>query len=154
MKPDLDSVLCMSAAKISRQKIRRHYKAWRSLQGLPERCDNQNCRFFSAPLLWNDWPLPLILDHQSGNASDNRPDNLRFLCPNCDSQNVLTRGGANADRIKRQTTGSYSVHNRDGTQDAYVNGAKIGQQVSIQQGILTPVVTYPDVPDSGAKSDA
>jgi 5-methylcytosine-specific restriction endonuclease McrA len=41
-----------------------------------------------------------MLDHISGNPRDNSPENLRFLCPNCDSQNHETKGGANAGRIK------------------------------------------------------
>ena len=35
---------------------------------------------------WMDKPLPLILDHINGANNDNRLENLRFVCSNCDSQ--------------------------------------------------------------------
>jgi 5-methylcytosine-specific restriction endonuclease McrA len=35
---------------------------------------------------WNNKPLPLILDHINGVNDDNRIENLRFVCSNCDSQ--------------------------------------------------------------------
>ena len=35
---------------------------------------------------WNNKPLTLTLDHINGNRTDNRLENLRYLCPNCDKQ--------------------------------------------------------------------
>jgi hypothetical protein len=35
---------------------------------------------------WQNKPISLELDHISGNWSDNSPNNLRLLCPNCHSQ--------------------------------------------------------------------
>jgi len=35
---------------------------------------------------WNKKKLTLHLDHINGDSSDNRIENLRFLCPNCHSQ--------------------------------------------------------------------
>lgn len=35
---------------------------------------------------WNGKEMPLILDHINGVNNDNRIENLRFVCSNCDSQ--------------------------------------------------------------------
>jgi len=35
---------------------------------------------------WKNKPLSLQLDHKNGNRTDNRIENLRYLCPNCHSQ--------------------------------------------------------------------
>ena len=35
---------------------------------------------------WNGMELHFILDHFDGDASNNDEDNLRLICPNCDSQ--------------------------------------------------------------------
>jgi hypothetical protein len=35
---------------------------------------------------WNGKPMPLIMDHINGKNNDNRLENLRFVCSNCDSQ--------------------------------------------------------------------
>ena len=35
---------------------------------------------------WNNQPLTLILDHINGHNHDNRLENLRWVCPNCNQQ--------------------------------------------------------------------
>ncbi len=112
-------VLAYSIEKCSRSTVRRFYLEWRRSQGLPEGCDNQQCRYFTAPLEWNGKPLPLILDHTDGNSKNNSPSNLRLLCPNCDAQ-LMTRGGRNRGRIQNVTAGGYEVAHRDGRRDANV----------------------------------
>lgn len=94
---------------------KKQYLAWRSAQQppVPERCDNPSCYFFSAPLIWNGAPLALILEHTNGVNTDNRASNLRLLCPNCDSQNTVTRGGANAGRVVKNG-GGFALVERDG----------------------------------------
>ncbi len=44
------------------------------------------CAICGCPPVWNDKPMVLRLDHISGDSSDHRLQNLRFVCPNCDSQ--------------------------------------------------------------------
>lgn len=45
--------------------------------------------------IWNDKPLVLVLDHINGIPNDNRLENLRFLCPNCNSQTETFAGKNN-----------------------------------------------------------
>ena len=118
-------MLRMTETVPHRDTIRCQYLRWRGDHGIPLRCDITECFFHRAPLVWNGQEMKPILDHMSGNAADNRVENLRLLCPNCDSQQTDTRGGANAGRIKRLGDGSYTAANRDGTTDAYVRGASL-----------------------------
>lgn len=48
----------------------------------------------------NGKPLVFILDHIDGHAANNRRDNLRCVCPNCDSQlDTYKSKNKNGDRI-------------------------------------------------------
>ena len=44
------------------------------------------CQLCGIGPVWNAKPMPLILDHINGVNNDNRIENLRFVCSNCDSQ--------------------------------------------------------------------
>lgn len=44
------------------------------------------CSICGQPPEWNGQPLTLILDHISGEHSDSRLENLRWVCPNCNQQ--------------------------------------------------------------------
>ena len=96
----------------SQATVKKYYLRWREQQAppLPQRCDNPKCQFRTAPLIWNGKPLKLTLDHIDGNNTDNRPEMLRLLCPNCESQ-LPTRGGGNKGRIEKSTGGFAKVSN-------------------------------------------
>ncbi len=47
---------------------------------------NGKCDICHAEAIHNKKPLKFILDHVDGDCTNNTPDNLRFICPNCDSQ--------------------------------------------------------------------
>lgn len=46
----------------------------------------QYCAICNLPTQWNGKSLTLRLDHINGVHNDNRLENLRWVCPNCDSQ--------------------------------------------------------------------
>ncbi len=124
-----DDVLCYRAGTRRGEIVRRHYYHWRQQQNpaLPERCDNDRCRFHTEPLVWNGKPLKPILDHKNGVNTDNRAKNLQLLCPNCDSQNHETRGGANKGRTEKDLGGLARIdRNR---KRHYVLPAKPGRYV-------------------------
>ncbi|MDT0426153.1 HNH endonuclease signature motif containing protein [Streptomyces salyersiae] len=58
--------------------------------GVPDRCDGCG----SDPV-WRGDPITLEIDHINGDWSDDRPENLRLLCPNCHAvTSTWCRGGA------------------------------------------------------------
>ncbi|MFI8822294.1 HNH endonuclease [Streptomyces sp. NPDC053431] len=69
--------------RVPGQRLRRHLL----LRGVEERC--AEC---GTGLEWNGKPLQLEVDHISAEWWDNRPENLRFLCPNCHSVTDTYRG--------------------------------------------------------------
>lgn len=53
------------------------------------------CAMCGNPGIWNDESLVLQLEHINGHNSDNRLENLCFLCPNCHSQTPTYAGRKN-----------------------------------------------------------
>ncbi|MFD0805488.1 HNH endonuclease signature motif containing protein [Nocardioides caeni] len=67
------------------------------------------CEVCGLAELWNDRPLVLVLDHIDGDAANNHRDNLRMVCPNCDSQlptfKSRNRGKGRHSRRQRYANG-------------------------------------------------
>jgi len=110
-----EDVLRYTREKVPQRTVFAHYISWRKDKRIPYRCDELTCVFHTQPLMWNGKPLTPILDHANGNNSDNRVKNLRFLCPNCDSQ-LATRGGANKGRVEK-SEGGFALLSKDGRRD-------------------------------------
>lgn len=58
------------------------------------------CAICRISAIWQSHPLTLIVDHIDGNAGNNLPNNLRLLCPNCNSQ-TPTFSGRNKGRGRK-----------------------------------------------------
>lgn len=67
------------------------------------------CAVCGGAAEWQDLPLQFVLDHIDGDASNNHRDNLRLVCPNCDSQlptfKARNRGNGRAWRKQRYADG-------------------------------------------------
>lgn len=57
------------------------------------------CELCGQDEIWKDKKMSLILDHINGNHSDNRIENLRIVCPNCNAT-LDTHCGKNITRRK------------------------------------------------------
>lgn len=47
---------------------------------------NHKCAIYGIPDTWNGKKLIFVLDHIDGDSSNHNRNNLRLVCPNCDSQ--------------------------------------------------------------------
>ena len=67
------------------------------------------CAICACSTTWNGSALVFVLDHIDGDASNNRRENLRLVCPNCDSQlptyKARNRGKGRAWRRQRYADG-------------------------------------------------
>ena len=81
-KIDLKDMFCENSF-VARHSVRRYLMGDPKFVHQCELCDNKE---------WNNEPIPLVLDHINGVRNDNRRENLRFICPNCDAQTDTYKG--------------------------------------------------------------
>lgn len=72
----LDEIL-VKGSTYSRKSLKRRLFA----EGLKQR----RCELCGQGEYWNGGLMALVLDHVNGDAEDNRLENLRVLCPNCNA---------------------------------------------------------------------
>jgi len=67
------------------------------------------CAICAGPAEWQGLELAFVLDHIDGDATNNKRENLRLVCPNCDSQlptyKAKNRGSGRAWRRQRYADG-------------------------------------------------
>ncbi len=79
------------------------------IRGYLSTAQSDCCAVCGSAATWQGLPLTLILDHIDGNPTNNRRENLRLVCPNCDSQlptyKSRNRGSGRASRRQRYADG-------------------------------------------------
>ena len=67
------------------------------------------CALCGIPDSWNGQPLAFVVDHIDGDSENNKRENLRLVCPNCDSQlptyKSRNRGNGRHSRRARYAAG-------------------------------------------------
>ena len=95
-KRNFENSFCENS-NASSSYIREHYKKDFTTE------KTYYCFICGQKPFWNNKPLTLTLDHINGIHNDNRLENLRWVCPNCDRQ-LDTFGSKNKHNNNNNTT--------------------------------------------------
>lgn len=65
--------------------------------------------------MWNNKKIVFILDHIDGHHDNNDENNLRLVCPNCDSQlpTYKSKNRGNGDDYDRKYRNEYNKKKKD-----------------------------------------
>ncbi len=88
-KDKYNTILCKNS-KVTQAVLRKFIKKNHLLK-------DDCCTICGMKPIWNDKELVLRLDHIDGNNNNNILENLRWICPNCDSQ-LPTYGARNKSK--------------------------------------------------------
>lgn len=97
IKRDIENTLCENST--ATQKVARKFF-------MKESNKPYICELCGQEPFWQGKEMTLILDHINGHNTDHRIENLRWVCPNCNSQ-LETTGGRNFKRLREE--GYYST---------------------------------------------
>lgn len=90
-----------------RELLKEHYGYTCSICGISE---------------WNGREITLVLDHIDGDALNDTEDNLRFICPNCDSQlDTYKSRNRNSARTYRKKNNLHGKLLKSGEEDCLLN---------------------------------
>ena len=102
-----------TANEILTNNKKRRENSKRLTRALKELGVEYKCEKCGLEGLWKNERLVLAVDHKNGDWSDCRPDNVRFLCPNCHSQTETFCGRGRKKKCKCGTRiSSKSIHCR------------------------------------------
>ena len=91
---------------VKRSEVLEECKTDRSRKGILLRLFGHQCQICKNTE-WLGSPIPIDIDHISGNSSDNSKENLRLVCPNCHAQTptykAKNKGSGREYRRKRFT---------------------------------------------------
>lgn len=89
-----DEEIFIKDSPVSQKVLRNRYKQ-------KTKDEDYKCSICGQEPYWNGKELTLTLDHINGDNRDDRLENLRWICPNCDRQ-LDTFGSKNIKSIKKK----------------------------------------------------